>query len=238
MQSQNVVQTSMCLHHYIAWWRHQMETFSAILTICTGNSLVIGEFPAQRPVTRSFDVFFDLRPNKRLSKQSWGWWFETPSCPLCRHCNGTQSQAWKLMALLLGIKYISKWILAWISNCILIKLWNAVIKHGGSCRRPYSRSAMRKATKAQRIGNMMVWQLSVTFLLFGDQGVGARNGPKTCVLSEWLTTLCAFRTALTEWDSPVLCKHRVWRHWKMLKLFKANFIIHLKKNLLDNISEG
>ena len=36
-----------------------------------------GEFPTQRPVTRSFDVFFDLRLNKRLSKQPWGWWFET-----------------------------------------------------------------------------------------------------------------------------------------------------------------
>ena len=36
-----------------------------------------GEFPAQRPVTRSFDVFFDLRLNKQLSKQPWGWWFET-----------------------------------------------------------------------------------------------------------------------------------------------------------------
>ena len=39
------------------------------------------------PVTRSFDIFFDLRLNKRLSKQSWGWWFETPSCSLWRHCN-------------------------------------------------------------------------------------------------------------------------------------------------------
>ena len=29
-----------------------------------------GEFPAQRPVTRSFDVFFDLRLYKRLSKHS------------------------------------------------------------------------------------------------------------------------------------------------------------------------
>ena len=50
-----------------------------------------GEFtgPGQRPVTRSFDVFFDLRLNKRLSKQSWGWWFDTPSRPLWRHCNGT-----------------------------------------------------------------------------------------------------------------------------------------------------
>ena len=46
-----------------------------------------GEFPAQRPVTRSFDVFFDLGLNKRLSKQSWGWWFETPSRSLWRHRN-------------------------------------------------------------------------------------------------------------------------------------------------------
>ena len=71
----------------VSWWRHQMETFSALLAICAGNSPVSGEFPAQRPVTRSFDVFFDLRLNKRLSKQWWGWWFETPSRPLWRHWN-------------------------------------------------------------------------------------------------------------------------------------------------------
>ena len=46
-----------------------------------------GEFPTQRPVTQSSDVFFDLRLNKRLSKQPWGWWFETPSWSLWRHCN-------------------------------------------------------------------------------------------------------------------------------------------------------
>ena len=46
-----------------------------------------GEFPAQRLVTRSFDVFFDLRLIKRLNKQSRGWWFETPSRPLWSHCN-------------------------------------------------------------------------------------------------------------------------------------------------------
>ena len=57
-----------------------METFFRVS--------VPGEFPAQRPVTRSFDVFFDLRLNKRLSKQSWGWWFETLSRPLWRHCSG------------------------------------------------------------------------------------------------------------------------------------------------------
>ena len=72
----------------VIWWRHQMETFSALLAICAWNSPVTGEFPTQRPVTRRFDVFFDLRLNKRLSKQWWSWWFETPSRPLWRHCNG------------------------------------------------------------------------------------------------------------------------------------------------------
>ena len=68
-------------------WRHQMETFSALRAICAGNSPITGEFPAQRPVTRCFDVFFALHLNKRLSKQSWGWWYETPSCSLWRQCN-------------------------------------------------------------------------------------------------------------------------------------------------------
>ena len=70
-----------------SWWHHQMETFSALLVLYAGNSPVTGEFPAQRPVTQSFDVFFDLRLDKRLSKQSGRWWFETTSCPLWRHCN-------------------------------------------------------------------------------------------------------------------------------------------------------
>ena len=65
-------------HNDTQWWRHQMETFSALLAI----------FPAQRPVTQSSDVFFDQRLNKRLSKQSWGRWFEMLSRPLWRHCNG------------------------------------------------------------------------------------------------------------------------------------------------------
>ena len=73
----------------LKWWRHQMETFSELLAICAENSPVPGEFPAQRPVTRSFDVFFNLRLNKQLSKQSWSWWFETLSRPLWRHCNGS-----------------------------------------------------------------------------------------------------------------------------------------------------
>ena len=72
---------------WITWWSHQIETFSALLALCAGNSPVTGEFPSQRPVTRSFGVFFDLRLNKRLSKQWWGWWLETLSRSWWRHCN-------------------------------------------------------------------------------------------------------------------------------------------------------
>ena len=67
---------SMCVH---SWWRHQMKTFSALLAICARNSPVPSEFPTQKPVTRCFDVFFDLRLNTQLSKESWGWWLGTQS---------------------------------------------------------------------------------------------------------------------------------------------------------------
>ena len=64
----NVLLSSSLLHKgsipstvwVFSWWRHQMETFSALLMLCAGNSPVTGEFPAQWPVTRSFDAFFDL----------------------------------------------------------------------------------------------------------------------------------------------------------------------------------
>ena len=86
-----------------SWWRHQMETFSALLAICAGNSPVPGEFPAQRPAARSFDVSFDLRPHKRLSKQWWGWWYETLSCPLWRH--GDVVRGWTPALLWANIQY-------------------------------------------------------------------------------------------------------------------------------------
>ena len=94
----------MCL--CLTWWRHQMETFSALLAICAGNSPVPGEFPAQRPVTRSFDVFFDLRLNKRLRKQSWGWWFETQSCPLWRQCNDNVCSIHVRTYCLVRVRYV------------------------------------------------------------------------------------------------------------------------------------
>ena len=77
-----------------AWWCHQMETFPALLAICAGNSPVSGGFPAQMPVTLSFDICFDLRLNKR---------FGTPSCPLRRHCNGLRRQNyWSLGRLMVA----------------------------------------------------------------------------------------------------------------------------------------
>ena len=82
--SLRVVDLAFSCRPQCPWWRHQMKTFSALLAFCAA---VAGEFPAQRPVMRSFDVFFDLRLHKRLSKQSWGWWFETLSCSLWRHRN-------------------------------------------------------------------------------------------------------------------------------------------------------
>ena len=70
-----------------------MKIFSALLVLLMGNYPVTGEFPTQRPVTWSFDVFFNLRLNLRLSKQSLGWWFETPSRSLWRHCNKALGQS-------------------------------------------------------------------------------------------------------------------------------------------------
>ena len=87
-------QLKAALNNCKSLWRHQMETFSALLAICAGNSPVTGEFPTQRPVTRSFDVYFDLCPNERLSKQSWGWWFETLSRSLWRHRNDSSGREW------------------------------------------------------------------------------------------------------------------------------------------------
>ena len=74
---------SKCIFHDdVIKWKH----FHFTGHLC-GELTNPGEFLAQRPVTRNFDVVFDLRLNKRLSKQWWGWWFETQSNPLWRQCN-------------------------------------------------------------------------------------------------------------------------------------------------------
>ena len=128
------------------WWRHQLETFSALLAICAGNSQVTGEFPPQRPVTRSFDVLFDLPLNKRLSKQSWGWRFEMPSRPLWRQRNGHKRKQSDVDA---GTPLYRQrhW-----SNKTNIKKVKPELKRGCSlelvshCQPPQSRLRMRKNT--------------------------------------------------------------------------------------------
>ena len=91
--------TCVFAYTHLSWWRHQMETFSALLAISAGNWPVIGEFPAQRPVTRNL--------NKRLSKQWWGWWLETPSRPLWRHCN-----VWGIYS----IKWNQSWLVMFVTT--------------------------------------------------------------------------------------------------------------------------
>ena len=89
---QKDISVSVYRYQYKVHTRNIMMTPSngnifRVTGLCAGNSPVSGEFPSQRPVTRSFNIFFDLCMNKWLSKQSWGSWFETPSCPFWHHCN-------------------------------------------------------------------------------------------------------------------------------------------------------
>ena len=91
----------------ITWWRHQMETFSALLAICAGNSPVPCEFPTQMPVTRSFDVYFDLRLNKRLCKQSWPFVRGIHRSPVNSPHKG--QWRWALMFILICV---------WINGCV------------------------------------------------------------------------------------------------------------------------
>ena len=73
----------------ISWRHHVIKPLKLMEESIT---MQCGEFIGHRWIPRTkasdADVFFDLSLNKRLSKQSWGWWFETPLRPLWRHCNG------------------------------------------------------------------------------------------------------------------------------------------------------
>ena len=89
--------------------------FRVTVPLC-GEFTGPGEFPAQRSVTRSFDVFFDLRLNKRLNKQPWGWWFETPSWSLWRQCNEKiDARLYLLPAVLMSV-YYQMWYAIFTSN--------------------------------------------------------------------------------------------------------------------------
>ena len=79
--------TSVSGYLMTSWWHHQMETFSVVLALSEGNPPVTGEFPSQKPVTRIFDVFFDLCLSRGMSKQSRRRWFQTSLRSLWRHWN-------------------------------------------------------------------------------------------------------------------------------------------------------
>ena len=76
----------LLLKLYIMMTSSNANIFRAVGPLC-GNSQVPGEFPVQRPVTRSFNLFFDLRLNRQSSKQWRRRWFETPSRSLWHYCN-------------------------------------------------------------------------------------------------------------------------------------------------------
>ena len=76
LPEQIVAITWCCVLHYMM--TSSNGNIPALLAICARNSPATGEFPSQRPVTRSFNVFFDLRLNKRLGEQSRRRWVETP----------------------------------------------------------------------------------------------------------------------------------------------------------------
>ena len=79
---------------HIPWWRHQMETFSALLALCVGNSSVTVNSPhrGQWREALMFSLTCALN-NERLNKQSWGWWFESTLHSLWRHCHAKISIA-------------------------------------------------------------------------------------------------------------------------------------------------
>ena len=107
----------VCWPHYLSWpcffndcrLIHMHCTMTGGILMMTSSNRNIfrvtdplcGKFTGHQWIAltkASNDVFFELCLNKRLSKQSWGWWFETPLCPLWRHRNVARvASAWWLL---------------------------------------------------------------------------------------------------------------------------------------------
>ena len=84
------------------WWRHQMEAFPRHWPFVRGIHRSPVNSPHKGQWRGALMLYFVLHLNKRLSKQSWGWWFETPSRPLWRHCN-IAKETWKMMSIYIYI---------------------------------------------------------------------------------------------------------------------------------------
>ena len=79
---------------YWSWWRHQMKHFPRNWPFVRG----IHRSPVNSPHKgqwRGALMFTLICPNKRLSKHSGGWWFETLSSPLWRHRNDCSDDAYQ-----------------------------------------------------------------------------------------------------------------------------------------------
>ena len=148
-----------------------METVSTLLALCASNSPVTGEFPAQRPVTRSFNAFFDLRLNKRLSKQSWGWWFGTLSRPLWSHCN--EYGLWNMNVLLCFVLF----------NHSISSLWIYVMHWSTSFSVPLLALGHPCYPCYLRVGSVIMWQLNpchnASEVTLKNRGGSGRNLPPT-----------------------------------------------------------
>ena len=140
---QNPTQQISCIltHGDVIKWKH----FPRYWPFVRGIHQSPVNSPNKWPVTRSCDVSFDLRLNKRLNKQSWGWWFETLSCPLWRHCNvsllckivcrhGTYNMFVRyFMCLRLNLFFRFSWCILWkcfyFYHTTIIKSEICIIRH-------------------------------------------------------------------------------------------------------------
>ena len=84
--------------HFFSWWRHQMETFPALLAHCAGNSPIPVDSPHKGQWRGALMFSLICAHNKRLSKEPWGWWFKTPSGSLWRHCNVLPGISFRLLS--------------------------------------------------------------------------------------------------------------------------------------------
>ena len=133
MRARSPTSHSNWWHDDVIKWKHFPRSWPSVTP-------VTGGFPSQKPVTRSFEVSFDLRLNKRLSKQSRSQWFETPSRPLWRNSNGCESPKWRQQSYdLMGdtILYFGKIPTKWEESIILLT------KTTGQAFRPWARKLTR-----------------------------------------------------------------------------------------------
>ena len=135
----NLILRDLKLPTMCPFYWYDLTSIPAMMTSSNGNIFRVtghlcGEFigprwiPTQRPVTQSFDVFFDLHSNKRLSKQWPGWWFDTQSCPLWRHRNAAKKSNYLSIPKL---QWCNCWILAWMSNLVPHFLCEQLLIHAG-----------------------------------------------------------------------------------------------------------